>query len=43
MAENWVKAYGDTIDDGRMQLSFTLPVSLTDVSKEAAKRMALMM
>ncbi len=43
MAENWVKAYGDTIDDGRMQLSFTLPVSLSDVSKEAAKRMALLM
>lgn len=43
MAEKWVKAYGDTLDDGRVQMSFTLPVSLDDVSKEAAKRMALLM
>lgn len=43
MAEKWVKPYGDTLDDGRVQLSFTLPVPLDDVSKEGAKRLALLM
>lgn len=43
MAEKWVKPYGDTLDDGRVQLSFTLPVPLDDVSKEGAKRVALLM
>lgn len=39
----WVKAYGDTLDDGRMQLSFTLPVPLDDNAKEAARQLALQM
>lgn len=39
----WVKAYGDTQDDGRVQLSFTLPVALDENSKEAARQMALQM
>lgn len=43
MAEKWVKPYGDTLDDGRVQVSFTLPVALDDVSKEAAKHLALLM
>jgi beta-lysine 5,6-aminomutase beta subunit len=43
MAEQWIKPYGDTLDDGRVQLSFTLPVALNDESKEAARRLALAM
>lgn len=39
----WIKPYGDTLDDGRVQLSFTLPVALDDNSKEAARRLALAM
>lgn len=39
----WVKPYGDTLNDGRVQLSFTLPVALSDTSKEGAKRLAAMM
>jgi len=41
--EQWIKPYGDTQDDGRVQLSFTLPVALDDNSKEAARRLALAM
>ena len=39
----WVKPYGDTFDDGRMQVSFTLPVALDETSKEGAKRLAALM
>lgn len=39
----WVKPYGDTLNDGRVQLSFTLPVALDEVSKEGAKQLALSM
>ena len=39
----WVRPYGDTLDDGRVQLSFTLPVALDDTSREAARRLALQM
>jgi len=42
-AEKWVKPYGDTFNDGRVQLSFTLPVALDEVSREGAKRLASMM
>ena len=35
-----VKPYGDTLDDGMVQLSFTLPVALTSVAKEAARQLA---
>lgn len=35
-----VRPYGDTLDDGIVQLSFTLPVALTGASKEAAKQLA---
>jgi beta-lysine 5,6-aminomutase beta subunit len=41
--EQWVKPYGDTLDDGRVQMSFTLPVPLDENSKEAARRLALAM
>lgn len=35
-----VKPYGDTLNDGMMQLSFTLPVPYGDEADEAAKRLA---
>jgi len=41
--EKWVKAYGDTMNDGRVQLSFTLPVALDENAKEAARQLALEM
>jgi beta-lysine 5,6-aminomutase beta subunit len=34
-----VKPYGDTMNDGKMQLSFTLPVSASDEAVEAAKQL----
>jgi beta-lysine 5,6-aminomutase beta subunit len=40
---NPVKPYGDTLNDGRVQVSFTLPVALDEVSKEGAKQLALSM
>ncbi|MDD5030680.1 MAG: lysine 5,6-aminomutase subunit alpha [Rhodoferax sp.] len=40
---NPVKPYGDTLGDGRVQLSFTLPVALDDRAKEGAKRLAAQM
>jgi beta-lysine 5,6-aminomutase beta subunit len=39
----WVKAYGDTLGDGRVQLSFTLPVPLDENAKEAARQLAMQM
>jgi len=38
-----VKTYGDTLNDGAMQLSFTLPVPAGDEAKEAARQIALKM
>ena len=38
-----LKPYGDTINDGKVQLSFTLPVANDDRSKEAARLLALKM
>ncbi len=35
-----LKAYGDRLDDGIVQLSFTLPVSASPEAKEAARRYA---
>jgi beta-lysine 5,6-aminomutase beta subunit len=43
LPENWVKPYGDTLGDGRVQLAFTLPVALDETAKEGAKRLALLM
>lgn len=34
-----VKPYGDTMNDGKMQLSFTLPVAVGDKAVEAAKQL----
>ena len=43
MAQRLVKPYGDTLNDGRVQLSFTLQVALDDAAKEGARQLALMM
>ena len=34
-----VRPYGDTLDDGMVQLSFTLPAPLTGAAKEAARQL----
>lgn len=36
---NHVKPYGDTMNDGKVQLSFTLPVAVGDEAIEAAKQL----
>lgn len=38
-----IKPYGDTLNDGAVQLSFTLPVEYSDEAREAAKQLALKM
>lgn len=38
-----IKPYGDTLNDGMMQFSFTLPVPCCDESKEAARQLLLKM
>ena len=38
-----VKTYGDTLNDGAIQVSFTLPVPAGDEAKEAARQVALKM
>lgn len=38
-----IKTYGDTINDGAMQVSFSLPVPCGDEAKEAARQIALKM
>ncbi|MDH8679232.1 OAM dimerization domain-containing protein [Fusibacter bizertensis] len=38
-----VKPYGDTMNDGMMQFSFTLPIPLCEESKEAAKQLLIKM
>jgi len=35
-----VKPYGDSMNDGMVQLSFTLPLPLSEVAQEAARRLA---
>jgi len=38
-----IRPYGDTMGDGAVQLSFTLPLSLSSVAVQAAKQMVLKM
>jgi len=38
-----LKPYGDTMNDGKVQLSFTLPVPDSEVSVEAARQLAVKM
>lgn len=39
----WIRPYGDTENDGKIQLSFSLPISLSALGEEAAKKIALQM
>jgi beta-lysine 5,6-aminomutase beta subunit len=36
-----IRPYGDTLDDGMVQLSFTLPIPLSSVAKEAARQLTV--
>jgi beta-lysine 5,6-aminomutase beta subunit len=38
-----VKPYGDTLDDGKVQLSFTLPVEWSEAADEAARQLVAKM
>lgn len=38
-----VKPYGDTVDDGKMQMSFTLPIAWSEAADEAARRLVAKM
>jgi len=39
----YVKPYGDTLDDGKVQLSFTLPLDWSETADEAARRLVVAM
>jgi beta-lysine 5,6-aminomutase beta subunit len=39
----YVKPYGDTLDDGKVQLSFTLPIEWSEAADEAARRLVVAM
>lgn len=39
----WIRPYGDTENDGKIQLSFSLPISLSALGEEVAKKIALQM
>ena len=39
----FVKPYGDTRDDGKMQLSFTLPIDWSEAADEAARQLVTKM
>ena len=38
-----VRPYGDTRDDGALQLSFTLPIAWSEAADEAARQLAVKM
>jgi len=39
----YVKPYGDTLDDGKVQLSFTLPIEWSEAADEAARQLVAKM
>ncbi|MDD2331806.1 MAG: OAM dimerization domain-containing protein [Candidatus Cloacimonetes bacterium] len=43
MKKNIIRPYGDTSNDGKMQFSFSLPVSADERGKEAARQLLLQM
>ena len=43
MSKNIIRPYGDTLNDGKVQLSFSLPVSADAFGKEAARLLLLQM
>jgi beta-lysine 5,6-aminomutase beta subunit len=40
---NVIKPYGDTLNDGKVQISFTLPVEWSEAADEAARQLAVKM
>lgn len=40
---NLIKPYGDTLNDGKVQLSFTLPVEWSEAADEAARQLVVKM
>ncbi len=40
---HFVKPYGDTVDDGKVQLSFTLPIAWSEAADEAARQLVAKM
>lgn len=38
-----IKPYGDTMNDGKMQMSFTLPIDWSEAADEAARQLAVKM
>ncbi|HEY5258921.1 MAG TPA: OAM dimerization domain-containing protein [Candidatus Baltobacteraceae bacterium] len=38
-----IKPYGDTLDDGKVQLSFTLPINWSEAADEAARQLVVKM
>ncbi len=43
MSDQIVKPYGDTMNDGRVQMSFTLPISWSEAADEAARQLVAKM
>jgi beta-lysine 5,6-aminomutase beta subunit len=43
MSTNLIRPYGDTLNDGKVQLSFSLPIPCNPKGEEAAKRLAIKM
>lgn len=43
MKTKWIRPYGDTENDGKIQLSFSLPIPLGAMGEEAAKNILLQM
>ena len=39
----FIKPYGDTLDDGKVQMSFTLPISWSEAADEAARQLVARM
>ena len=39
----YIKPYGDTRDDGKVQLSFTLPIDWSEAADEAARQLVVKM
>lgn len=43
LKSNWIRPYGDTMNDGKIQISFSLPMPHDAFGEEAAKRFATQM
>ncbi len=43
MKPTWIRPYGDTLNDGKIQVSFTLPIPCNALGEEAAKALAIQM